>query len=121
MPAPALNFLLPAGRLRRRTYVASTAVVALLGIAAWAALETWVSYRATWFVHLPLLWLLFALACRRLHDRDHSALRLLLLLIPLLGPAWIAVELVLLRGSRGQNRYGADPRRRRAGYPPISG
>jgi len=121
MRNPLVSLWLPTGRLRRRSYLFATLLIVIAGVGLWVALETWIGRGATWFVHLPLLWLLFALASRRLHDRDHSGLRLLWLLIPLLGPLWIAFELLFLRGTRGANRYGPDPRQRRSGYLPISG
>jgi uncharacterized membrane protein YhaH (DUF805 family) len=45
---------------------------------------------------------------RRLHDTDRSAWWLLLYLIPLIGPLVMLVFLVL-KGTDGENQYGADP------------
>ena len=53
----------------------------------------------------------FAVAVKRLHDRDHSAHFLWLLLVPIIGWLWVAVELWFLAGTAGPNRYGADPLR----------
>ncbi len=33
---------------------------------------------------------------------------LLLLLLPIAGPAWVAIELGLRRGTRGDNRFGPN-------------
>lgn len=50
-----------------------------------------------------------AVAARRLHDRDMSALWLLLWFVPLLG--WIALLVIFcLPGTPGPNRFGADPK-----------
>lgn len=50
-----------------------------------------------------------AVSIRRLHDQDRSGWLLLLVLIPVLG--WFALlVLMLLDGTHGANRYGADPK-----------
>jgi uncharacterized membrane protein YhaH (DUF805 family) len=52
-----------------------------------------------------------AVSVRRLHDQDRSGLLLLLALIPFLG--WFALlVLMCLEGTRGPNRFGADPKGR---------
>jgi len=50
-----------------------------------------------------------ALVCR-LHDQDHSAWGLLWLLVPILGWVVLVVTVGFLRGTRGPNTYGQDPR-----------
>ena len=64
---------------------------------------------ATLLLALAAWWALLALAVKRLHDRGKSPAWLLLALVPLLGPIWLAIELGFLPGTRGENRYGADP------------
>jgi uncharacterized membrane protein YhaH (DUF805 family) len=81
--------------------------------------------------HIPPLWIALAVGAKRLHDRNKSAWWLLLFyLAPALlnlaaekaagsGVAftvagiavsiWALVELGVLRGTAGPNRYGADP------------
>ncbi|MCH7629961.1 MAG: DUF805 domain-containing protein, partial [Proteobacteria bacterium] len=50
-----------------------------------------------------------AVSVRRLHDQDRSGWMLLLMLIPFLG--WFALlVLMCLEGTRGPNRFGADPK-----------
>jgi uncharacterized membrane protein YhaH (DUF805 family) len=81
---------------------------------------------------IPLIWIGFAIGAKRLHDRDKSAWWLLVfyilpsilsqiayqmgimagLVFSLASFAitvWGFVELGCLRGTRGPNRYGADP------------
>ena len=53
---------------------------------------------------------------KRLHDRGRSAWWLIVLLIPVLGPLWLAIELALRRGTPGENQYGADPLERHYDY-----
>jgi len=49
-----------------------------------------------------------AVAARRLHDRDMSALWLLLSFVPILG--WIALLVIFCQsGTPGPNRFGPDP------------
>lgn len=48
-------------------------------------------------------------AIHRLHDTGRSGAGVVLLMVPVLGWIWLGV-LLLLPGTRGRNRYGADPR-----------
>ena len=61
------------------------------------------------------LWPGLALMVKRWHDRDRSAWWLLTLLIPLFGllfMIWILIEIWLLKGTDGANRFGQDPLQR---------
>ncbi|MDE1146354.1 MAG: DUF805 domain-containing protein [Azospirillaceae bacterium] len=58
---------------------------------------------------LLTFWPGFAVQVKRCHDRDHSAWFLLVALIPFIGGIWLLVELWFLRGTVGDNRFGADP------------
>ncbi|MCP5399605.1 MAG: DUF805 domain-containing protein [Sphingobium sp.] len=49
-----------------------------------------------------------AVAVRRLHDTDRSGWWMLLAFIPLIGTLWLLI-LMVLRGTRGPNRFGPDP------------
>lgn len=53
----------------------------------------------------------FALAvyAKRWHDRGKSGWWTLIGLVPIIGVIWMVVELGILEGSRGVNRYGPDP------------
>lgn len=59
-------------------------------------------------VALALLLPTFAVAARRLHDRDKSAWWLLLYLLPLIGPV-IMLVWFCSKGTDGPNQFGADP------------
>ena len=50
-----------------------------------------------------------ALHLKRLHDRGKSWPWLLLLLIPVVGLIWAIIDLGLLEGDAGPNRYGPPP------------
>ena len=60
---------------------------------------------------LTILWFVpaFFLSTKRLHDTDKSAWRLLIVLIPVIGPIWAFIELGCRGGTKGSNRYGEDP------------
>ena len=49
-----------------------------------------------------------AVTAKRLHDRNRSAWFMLLGFIPLLN-IWLMIECAFLEGTKGQNKYGADP------------
>ncbi len=46
---------------------------------------------------------------KRCHDRDKSGWWCLLLIIPIVGFVWALVDLGILEGTRGENRFGPDP------------
>lgn len=56
-----------------------------------------------------LAWPMLALQAKRWHDRDRSAWWLLVNLIPYIGVFWVLIECGMLRGTAGENRFGADP------------
>jgi signal peptidase I len=112
------------GRISRRTYVwrgqlplsfVSLIVFLPLGLAAsamrgasgngLASIATLI-FIATLLV--LMLWMLAALAIKRLHDRNRGAWFALVCFVPVVG-LWLLVEL-LRRGTVGANRYDAAPR-----------
>jgi uncharacterized membrane protein YhaH (DUF805 family) len=104
-----VNPFLLQGRLRRRGFwlgsLAVTAAFALLFV----LVERVLGRGATWILYPPFYWAFFALCTRRLHDRDKRPWWLLLVLVPVLGPSWLALELLLLRGTPVPNTYGPKP------------
>jgi uncharacterized membrane protein YhaH (DUF805 family) len=63
----------------------------------------------TALVALGLLVPSLAVSIRRLHDSDRSGWWLLLGLVPMVGEIIVLVFMVL-NGTRGANRFGADPK-----------
>jgi len=62
----------------------------------------------TWLTSLVFFIPWLAALVRRLHDRDYSGWRVLLYLIPLVGPILVIIWLCM-RGTMGPNRFGPDP------------
>ena len=58
---------------------------------------------------LVIAWVQLALAAKRWHDRDKSALWILINLVPIIGTIWSFVELGFFKGTTGKNRFGLDP------------
>ena len=46
---------------------------------------------------------------KRCHDRDKSGWWCLLLIIPVVGVIWAVIDLGILEGSKGDNRFGPEP------------
>ena len=63
----------------------------------------------TALVALGLIVPSLAVSIRRLHDSDRSGWWLLLGLVPMVGEIIVLVFMVL-KGTRGANRFGADPK-----------
>ena len=53
-----------------------------------------------------LIWAGVAISIKRFHDRDKAGWWVFLALIPVVGAVWLFVELGLLPGTPGTNRYG---------------
>lgn len=104
------------GRLRRRTYWWAALALTIVFAAFFALIEKIANRETTLLLYPFFLWGAAVLMIKRLHDRDRSAWWLLLLLVPVLGPLWIFLALAFGRGTRGENRYGEDPRTANAGY-----
>ncbi|MCA3562661.1 MAG: DUF805 domain-containing protein [Aestuariivirga sp.] len=54
-------------------------------------------------------WSWIALHAKRWHDRDKSGWWTLIGLVPFIGAVWMLIELGVLRGTDGANKYGPDP------------
>jgi uncharacterized membrane protein YhaH (DUF805 family) len=64
----------------------------------------------THYATLALLVLItYTVAAKRLHDRGRSGWWQVMVFVPVIGWGWLAVELFILPGSPGANRYGPHP------------
>ncbi|MEM6910056.1 MAG: DUF805 domain-containing protein [Verrucomicrobiota bacterium] len=61
-------------------------------------------------VIVPSFWSSLAISAKRWHDRNKSALWILIGLVPYIGGIWTFIECGLLAGTDGDNQYGADPK-----------
>jgi uncharacterized membrane protein YhaH (DUF805 family) len=58
---------------------------------------------------IATVWISFALAVKRWHDRNKSGWWILIAFVPVIGGLWYLIECGFLRGTAGANLYGADP------------
>lgn len=117
------------GRARRRDYIVVNLVVfvvfAILGVALEGRVEATMDRLPTAVgipaailfiaIALALSWVIgLALPVRRLHDMNLSGWCYLLILlinaVPFVGPIVGFCWLVFVPGTKGRNRFGADPR-----------
>lgn len=99
----------PRGRLPRKRAWRALLLASTLFVMLYLLFDAVAGPSSTLVLYPPFLWSLYAIGAKRYHDRAKRAGWLLLLAVPVLGPLWIAVELGCRRGTRGDNRYGADP------------
>src|SRR5436190_1826964 len=104
-----MSYLLPRGRISRARFWLASILLILAFAILFAGIEALIGRAATWILYPPFLWLAFVIASKRYHDFDRSPYRLLLLVIPIVGPIVVAFDLAFRKGSEGSNRYGADP------------
>lgn len=60
-----------------------------------------------------------AVSFRRLHDIDKSAWWLLIALVPFIG-AIVLLVFAVMEGTRGENRFGPDPKADEGGVPAMA-
>ncbi len=65
----------------------------------------WAVICAVVLLGIELLLLFFHI--KRCHDRNHSGWFMLILFIPIVGPIWYGIDICLLKGTEGENRFGA--------------
>ena len=58
---------------------------------------------------LIYFWMYLAISVKRWHDRDKTGWWVLIRMVPFVGPLWEFIELGCLRGTLGDNHFGADP------------
>lgn len=104
--------LSPNGRASRREFWLYFGLVVVgleLLLKALLEIAGWKPELADATVSLLVLWPALAVPARRWHDRNKSGWWSLIVLVPVLGLAWMFWECGLRRGTVGANRYGADP------------
>ncbi len=117
-------FLTASGRLGRTPFLIGAAILLFLG-GVYETLGATIHWLTGWFVYPPLFYGATCVLSKRLHDRGKSgwwAAAILFALVavwqPPMNPAdvllslvlvWAVVELGVLGGEQGTNRYGANP------------
>jgi uncharacterized membrane protein YhaH (DUF805 family) len=102
-------FFSSTGRICRSTFFWLSFTAATIFILLFVFLEATLGHQSTLVLYPLLLWIAYVISSKRLHDLGISSWRLLILLIPLLGPLWIALNLLFRKGTEGNNQYGSDP------------
>lgn len=108
------------GRIRRSDFwLCSTIVFAMMittaATVAWAMgvdIASTTDIRAAYIQAGSIalfMWPNLAVCAKRLHDRDQSGWWVLLSYLPVIGNAWMVINLGIGRGTEGDNRYGEDP------------
>ncbi|NLS18710.1 DUF805 domain-containing protein [Rhizobium sp. P40RR-XXII] len=104
-------------------HIIAAAVVGLVFTLLWSVIPGSISEDGTYHVEgavaipyivLSLAYIIFsvwsglAVAVKRLHDRNKSGWFFLIQFVPLIGSIWYLVEVLLLKGTTGTNRFGED-------------
>lgn len=103
------------GRIGRRSFWCAFPIIFSMGIILSVILESLKESKnmnglfIIGILMLILLWPSLAIQAKRWHDRNKSGYWILLNFIPIIGFLWITFELGFLRGTEGNNDYGADP------------
>ena len=97
------------GRIPRSTFWVAALLLGLAFVVLLISIETVFGRSSSLVLYPPFFWAFAAIVTKRLRDRGKSPVWLFLILIPLAGPLLLMVDLGLLRGTRGENKYGDDP------------
>jgi uncharacterized membrane protein YhaH (DUF805 family) len=116
-----LKYLLTSfeGRINRAKYWACSCALIVVQFAGGMGAAALDDRLGTRLAHGPgALFMIYWVACwyvaaavnaKRWHDRGKSGWWSLIVVIPVIGGLWIFAELGVLAGTRGPNRFGADP------------
>lgn len=105
------------GRIPRKTYWLASLVWICVFVITWLLILALgessnnpdIALILMLIVFIPYLWSSIAIQAKRWHDRDKSAIMVLINLIPYIGGFWVLIECGCLRGTVGPNKYGNDP------------
>ena len=109
------------GRLRRRDYwllnigltVLMFVLIMVLGLLFGADFgnDDDIGYLLAQFLGgVVIIWPALAVAVKRCHDRNQTGWLYLIVLIPLIGGLWALINLGILDGTPGVNKYGSSPK-----------
>lgn len=94
------------GRISRRTYWLYFVMPLLVIFLVVAVAVPPLSFnRAFVVLFLLAIWPALAVGAKRCHDRNHSGWYQLIALIPVIGPFVLLIELGILQGTAGPNRF----------------
>ncbi len=100
------------GRVTRKTYwlfMVASVLLVLLPVFTVIDLGSKEADYYTTLMSLVLLWPALAIQAKRWHDRDKSAVWILINFVPFIGWPWALIENWLLSGTNGDNHYGPNP------------
>ena len=103
----AYLFTSPEGRIERQRWWIGVAIL----FGAWLILNALFGVDGLIPFILSILLTIagIMLHIKRFHDRDRSGWWVLILFVPILGLIWAIVDLGILEGTPGANRFGPDP------------
>lgn len=104
------------GRVRRADWWYAVLLILSVFTVLYVALDAVGARAVSWVLYPPLYWATLAVSAKRYHDLGRSGWWLLLLLIPLVGPAWVVGALGFWRGQPAENRFGAVPDEEKLDY-----
>lgn len=99
----------PRGRMARTSFWGMMFGTGVSFLLLFLLLDAVLGRGSTLLLYVPLYWALYSLAAKRYHDVGRAAPWLFLVLIPIVGAAWVAFELGLRKGTAGENRFGPAP------------
>ncbi len=100
-------FMSSEGRISRQPWWIGVGILFVAGIIAILIFGT--DGLLAFVVQILLMIAGLMLHIKRCHDRDKSGWWVLLMFVPLVGFIWAIIDLGILEGTPGDNRFGPDP------------
>jgi uncharacterized membrane protein YhaH (DUF805 family) len=101
------------GRICRKSYIIFLLIVSagavVLSLFEGATINIKEVNNAQIMYLILMFWPSVAVQAKRWHDRNRSALWVLIIFIPIVGVIWTLAESCFLRGTPGPNEFGPDP------------
>ena len=99
-------------RVNRAVYIISSILlfVAIEALLVWdESPHSLATTLLLFLLAIVLIWATLALQAKRWHDLDKSAWWILANLVPIIGTLFVLIMTLFIKGTKGDNRFGADP------------
>jgi FAD/FMN-containing dehydrogenase/uncharacterized membrane protein YhaH (DUF805 family)/SAM-dependent methyltransferase len=94
------------GRISRSTYWHASVLIWCSLYIFYTGLKYLLGPAGTWLVYPLFFWSVIAASSKRLHDVGKSGLWLVVVLVPVIGPAYLLWQLLFRHGKTGANEFG---------------
>lgn len=104
------------GRIERGTFISAFALIIAIFFSAFVIVHNFFSFTATYILYPFVLWPMFSLSAKRLHDSGASSKQLLWSLVPVFGPIYVIARLIFFPSKPIPNAHGTPLEKEKIDY-----